>query len=149
MSITEISVKRPAAITMVIALLIGLGVLGYKSLGADLLPSMNIPVITISTTYNGASADDVKKDVVKPIEDAVSGISGIDTLSSRSREGVGTVIIKFNMGANMNSALLDVQKVVDNVQGKLPTDAGKPIIYKVDTDDQPVMTLAISGKCFL
>lgn len=146
MSITEISVKRPAAITMVIALLIGLGVFGYRSMGADLLPSMNIPIITISDTYNGASADDVKQDIVKPIEDAVSGISGIDTLSSRSREGVGSVIIRFNMGVNMNSALMDVQKAVDNVQGKLPNDAGKPVIYKVDTDDQPIMTLALSGN---
>jgi HAE1 family hydrophobic/amphiphilic exporter-1 len=148
MSITEISVKRPAAITMVIALLIGLGIFGYRSLGADLLPAMNIPVITISTTYSGASADDIKEDIVKPIEDAVSGISGIDQLNSRSKEGVGTVIIRFNEGVDMNSALLDVQKAVDNVQGKLPTDADKPVIYKVDTDDRPVITLALSGVAY-
>ena len=88
MSITEISVKRPAAITMVVALLIGLGVLGYTKLGADLLPSMNIPVITISTTYSGASADDIKKDIVKPMEDAVSGISGVDTINSTQEKVV-------------------------------------------------------------
>ncbi|SQC01143.1 cation/multidrug efflux pump [Clostridium tetanomorphum] len=61
MKITEISVKKPAAITMVILLFIGLGIIGYKNMGADLLPSMNIPIITVSTTYSGASAEDVKK----------------------------------------------------------------------------------------
>lgn len=145
MSITEISVKRPAAITMVIALLVGLGILGYTNLGAALLPSMTIPVITVSTTYSGASADDVKKDIVKPMEDAVSGIGGVDTINSTSREGSGTVMIQFKDGADMNTAFLDVQKAVSKAQGKLPSDAGTPVISKIDTDAMSVMTLAISG----
>lgn len=145
MGLTELSVKRPAAICMVVALLIGLGIMGYSRMGSDLLPSMNIPVITISTSYNGASADDIKQDIVKPIEDAVSGISGIDTIDSTSTEGVGRVIITFNLGVDMNSALIDVQKAIDNVSGKLPTDADKPVIYKVDTDNQPIIMLTVSG----
>jgi hydrophobic/amphiphilic exporter-1 (mainly G- bacteria), HAE1 family len=149
MSITEISVKRPAAITMVVLLLIGLGVLGYTNLGASLLPDINIPVITISTTYNGAGADDIKKDIVKPIEDAVSNISGIDTLSSRSTEGVGTVIIQFKDTVDMNTALLDVQKAVTKAEAKLPSDAGTPSINKIDPDSQAVMTLALTGTASL
>ncbi|MBC2580761.1 efflux RND transporter permease subunit [Clostridium sp. DJ247] len=145
MSITEISVKRPAAITMVVALLVGLGILGYTNLGAALLPSMTIPIITVSTTYSGASADDVKKDIVKPMEDAVSGISGVDTINSTSRENTGTVMIQFKDGVDMNSAFLDVQKAVSNVQGKLPKDASTPVINKIDTNSIPVMTLAVTG----
>ncbi|MBV7275672.1 efflux RND transporter permease subunit [Clostridium sp. PL3] len=145
MSITEISVKRPAAITMVIALLVGLGILGYTNLGAALLPSMTIPVITVSTSYNGASADDIKKDVVKPMEDAVAGISGIDTITSTSREGAGTVIIQFKDGTDMNTAFLDVQKAVDKAKRSLPSDASDPVISKIDTDAMSVMTLAVSG----
>jgi Cation/multidrug efflux pump len=145
MSITEISVKRPAAITMVIALLVGLGILGYTNLGAALLPSMTIPVITVSTSYSGASADDVKKDIVKPMEDAVSGISGVDTINSTSREGSGNVMIQFKENADMNTAFLDVQKAVSKAEGKLPNDAGSPVISKIDTNAMSVMTLAISG----
>ncbi|KZL89426.1 efflux RND transporter permease subunit [Clostridium magnum] len=145
MSVTEISVKRPAAITMVIVLLVGLGILGYTKLGADLLPSMTIPVITVSTSYSGASADDVKKDIVKPMEDAVSGIAGVDTINSTSREGSGTVIIQFKQDADMNTAFLDVQKSVSKAQGKLPSDAGTPVISKIDTNAMSVMTLALSG----
>lgn len=145
MNITEISVKRPAAIAMVIALLIGLGIIGYRSMGADLLPSMNIPVITVSTVYSGAGADDIKKDIVKPIEDAVSGISGVDKISSTSREGIGTVVINFKMSTDLNSAMMDVQKSVDTATSKLPEDASKPVLYKVDTNDMPVLILALSG----
>lgn len=89
MNLTELSVKKPAAITMVILFLLGLGIFGYTHLGADLMPSMDIPVISISTTYSGASSEDIRKDVVKPMEDAVAGISGIDRINSTAREGMG------------------------------------------------------------
>ncbi|MFL0194998.1 efflux RND transporter permease subunit [Clostridium sp. WILCCON 0269] len=145
MSITEISVKRPAAITMVVLLLIGFGVLGYTNLGASLFPSMSIPVITISDTYGGASAEDIKEDIIKPIEDAVSGISGVNTIDSTSQEGTGNVMIEFKDGTDINSAFLDVQKAVSNAQGKLPSEASTPVISKMNSDDMPVMTLAISG----
>jgi HAE1 family hydrophobic/amphiphilic exporter-1 len=146
MNITEISVRRPAAITMVIAFLIGLGVFGYRNLGADLMPSMDIPVITIRTTYTGANADEIKKDIVKPIEDAVSGISGVDTMSSTAKEGSGQTVIQFTTETNMNSAFLDVEKAVDKVQSKLPTDADKPVLSKVDLNAASVLTLSINGN---
>lgn len=145
MSITEISVKRPAAMWMAVILFIGLGIMGYKSMGADLMPSMNIPVISIMTNYNGASAEDIKKDIVKPIEDAVSGISGVDVLNSTSGEGYGTVSITFKMSANINTAYLDVQKAVELASAKLPKAADKPILYKMDMSAIPMMIVSISG----
>ena len=70
MNVTEISVKRPAAMWMVVIILVTLGIIGYTNMGANLLPSMNIPVISITTAYNGASAEDIRKDIIKPIEDS-------------------------------------------------------------------------------
>ena len=145
MSITEISVKRPAAMWMAVILFIGLGIMGYKSMGADLMPSMDIPVISIMTNYNGASAEDIKKDIVKPIEDAVSGISGIDVLNSTSGEGYGTVTITFKMSANINTAYLDVQKAVELASARLPKAADKPILYKMDMSAIPMMIVSING----
>ena len=132
MSITEISVKRPAAITIVMALLIGLGIIGYMSMGADLLPSMNIPVITVTDTYVGAGAEEIKEDVIKPIEDAVSGISGIDTITSSARENYGQVTLQFTSETDMNTALMDVQKAMEGVKSSLPDDAGEPVLFKLD-----------------
>jgi hydrophobic/amphiphilic exporter-1 (mainly G- bacteria), HAE1 family len=146
MNLTKLSVRKPAAITMVILLLVGLGIFGYRHLGADLLPSMDVPVISISTTYSGASADDIKTDVVKPIEDAVSGISGIDKIQSTASEGIGQTVIVFKMNVDMNTAFLDVQKAIDNVQGTLPKNADKPVLFKVDTNAMPVLYLSVSGN---
>ncbi|KZL90541.1 efflux RND transporter permease subunit [Clostridium magnum] len=145
MSITEISVKRPTAIWMAIVLMLALGVIGYKNMGSNLLPSMNIPVISITTSYNGASAEDIKKDIIKPIEDAVSGISGIDTINSSAKEGYGTVTITFKMTADTDTAYLDVQKAVENASSKLPKDADKPILYKMSVSDQPILILSMNG----
>lgn len=80
-----------------ILLTVGLGALGYLNLGADLLPALNVPVITITTTYPGAGTAEIETDVVKPVEDAVSGISRIDTLSSGSAEGYGYTTIIFRL----------------------------------------------------
>ena len=146
MNLTELSVKKPAAITMVILFLLGLGIFGYTHLGADLMPSMDIPVISISTTYSGASSEDIRKDVVKPMEDAVAGISGIDRINSTAREGMGQTTIIFKSSANMNTAFLDVQKAVDNVQGKLPKNADKPVLFKLDTSAMSALMLSVSGN---
>jgi HAE1 family hydrophobic/amphiphilic exporter-1 len=146
MNITEISVKRPATMWMVVILLIGLGIIGYKSMGANLLPSMNNPVITVSTIYSGAGADDIKKDIVKPIEDAVSGISGLDTINSSAKEGFGTVTITFKSTANLDTAYLDVQKAVENASASLPKDADKPTILKMDTNAIPVLAVSLNGN---
>ncbi|AFQ43388.1 efflux RND transporter permease subunit [Desulfosporosinus meridiei] len=145
MSITELSVKRPSAVFVLLALFIGIGIFGYKSLGADLYPSINVPIITVTTVYNGAGAEEIEEDVVKPIEDAVSGISGIDTLKSISKEGIGQTIITFTMETDMNSAFLDVQKAVDGASGKLPEDVNSPILRKIDADAQSVLTLGLTG----
>lgn len=146
MKITEISVKRPAAMWMVVILLVALGVFGYTKMGANLLPSMNNPVITVSTIYSGASADDIKKDIVKPIEDAVSGISGLDSINSTAKEGYGTVTITFKSTANLDTAYLDVQKAVENASSKLPDDADKPTILKMDTNAIPVLAISLNGN---
>lgn len=146
MNLTELSVRKPAAITMLLLFLLGLGVFGYSNLGADLMPSMDVPIISISTSYSGASAEDIKKDVVKPIEDSVSGISGIDTINSTASEGYGQTVITFKTSANMNTAFLDVQKAVDNAQSKLPKNADKPTLFKMDTNAMSVLMLSVYGN---
>ncbi|MCH5138864.1 efflux RND transporter permease subunit, partial [Clostridiaceae bacterium UIB06] len=146
MSITEISVKRPTAVWMGIVLMLALGVIGYKSMGANLLPSMNTTNISIRTSYNGASAEDIKEDIIKPIEDAVSGISGVDTVNSSALEGSGTVSISFKNTVDSNTAYLDVQKAVQNVSGRLPKNADKPILDKRDSSGMPILILTLSGN---
>lgn len=146
MNITELSVKRPTAIVVLVALFIGLGVMGYMGIGADLFPAANTPIIAIQTTYAGASAEEIEKDIVKPIEDAISGISGIDSIHSTAGEGYGYSVLQFSMSADSNTALIDVQKAVDGAIDKLPDDASRPVIHKYDINDSPILIMSVSGS---
>jgi hydrophobic/amphiphilic exporter-1 (mainly G- bacteria), HAE1 family len=146
MNITELSVKRPSAIVVVFALFIGLGIMGFLNLGADLFPSVNMPIVSIRSVYPGAGSREVEKDVVKPIEDAVSGLSGIDKIRSVSGEGYGYVILQFTMKTDMNSSFMDVQKAVDAMVDQLPADAEKPVIRKYDMNQEPILIVSVSGK---
>ncbi|MCX8128718.1 MAG: efflux RND transporter permease subunit [Clostridia bacterium] len=146
MSITELSVRRPAAVMMAVVLIISLGVIGYMNLGADLFPSVDLPVITIFTNYPGAGVEEIEEDIVKPIENEVSAISGIDTVRSGSGVGFGYTLLMFSMETDINDAFLDVQQALSDISGKLPEDASKPILKKIDKNAQPVMMLSVSGK---
>lgn len=146
MNITELSVKRPTAIIVLVALFIGLGIMGYMSIGADLFPSANTPIMAVQTTYAGASAEEIEKDIVKPIEDAVSGISGIDTVRSTAGEGYCYTILQFTMSTDANTAVIDVQKAVDGIIDKLPKDASRPVIHKYNINDEPILILSVAGS---
>jgi len=145
MNITELSLRRPTAIVMLVILFTALGVIGYTGIGADLLPSVNTPVISIVTTYPGASATEIENDIVKPVEDAVSGINGIDKIRSYAADGYGYTILQFKMSADTNTAVIDVQKALDGIADALPEDASRPVMRKYDINQEPILILSISG----
>ena len=126
MNITELSVRRPTAIVMGMLLVLGLGVVGYLNLGADLFPAVNTPIISIHSTYLGAGAEEIDKEVIKPIEDAVSGVNGIDTIRSTSGTGFGYTILQFTMNTDVNSAVIDVQKALEGMPTSCPRTPRSP-----------------------
>ena len=145
MNITELSVRRPTAILMGMVLVVGLGLVGYLNLGADLFPAVDTPIIAIRSTYPGAGAEQIDKDIIKPIEDAVSVVNGIDTMRSTSGVGYGVTIIQFTMSTDLNAAQADVQKAINGITDKLPRDATAPVILTFDVNAQPILILAITG----
>jgi len=145
-NLTELSVRRPTAILMGVLLIVGMGVAGYLNLGADLFPSVNTPIISVTSSYAGAGAEEIDKEVIKPIEDAVSGINGIDTIRSTSGTGFGYSILQFTMSTDMNSAVIDVQKALDGAVGSLPRDATRPVIQKFDVNSQPFLIASVTGN---
>ncbi len=145
MNITELSVKRPTAIIMLIILLVGVGVVGYMNLGANFLPASNIPVVTIQSTYPGAGSEEIERDIIEPFENAVASVGGIDRINSVAGDGYGYTIVMFKMSADPNSSLVDTQKAIDGIRGELPDEATAPVIQKMDMNAEPVLTLAVSG----
>lgn len=145
MKITEISIKKPIAVIMLIILVFLLGTISYINTGSDLYPPINIPVIVIHSSYHGAGSEEIHKDIIKPIEDAVSGVNGVDYVRSTAVEGSASTIIIFKLSANTTNAFIDVQKAVEGITYKLPKDADKPTVLKFDQNAMPIFTVSISG----
>ncbi|PKM47785.1 MAG: AcrB/AcrD/AcrF family protein [Firmicutes bacterium HGW-Firmicutes-8] len=146
MKVTELAIKRPAAMTMVIMFFVVLGLFGYSKLGSDLFPKANIPVVTIVSTYPGAGPEEMENQVVDEIEEAVSSLSGLKISRSWCYEGLAFTVLEYSMATDADIAAMDAQKAVDKVMMKLPKDVEKPIVQKIDINAEPVLTLAVSGK---
>lgn len=131
--------------SMVFLLFVFLGLVSAPYLGVDLYPPVNIPYVTVVVPYMGAGPEEIETQVVKSVEDAVSSINNVKTISSTAAEGVATVAIEFTMNTDIDEAAIDVQKNIDAISGSLPDNADRPIIKKVDFNAQPVMVLAVYG----
>ena len=120
MSISDVAIKRPVFTSMMALCLIVLGVLGAKRLGTDLYPDVTFPVVTVTTVYRGAGPGEIETQVVKPIEDAVAGISGIDKIHSWSRENASMIAVQFKLTESLDRAVQEVRDKVALATGKLP-----------------------------
>src|ERR1700728_3046628 len=122
MSITEISIKRPALVIVVFTVLGILGMLSYTRLNYNLLPKFESPVITIVTQYPGAATGEVETSVTKKIEDALSSLENLDKIQSTSQEGVSIIIVQLLQSANVDKAVEDAQRKINAVKASLPDD---------------------------
>lgn len=145
MFLANASTKRPVAMGCLLIALIVLGLNAYRKLSLEFLPSVDIPYVTITTTWLGASPEDMEKDVAKHLEDAVSGLDGLKHVSSSCLENICTVVLQFEMGVNVDVAAQDVREKVDAVLSDLPDDSDRPIIEKVDINAIPVVSLFLTG----
>lgn len=148
MGISKICVKRPVATFMAILICMSFGLLGMATLKMDLMPNMNIPVALVLTTYDGAGPEEIERLITKPIEQAVSSVSGLDELQSSSSNGVSTVVVQFTTDKNIDSAAQDIREKVDLVKGTLPDDASEPMIAQIDINSMASMYIsaAVAGK---
>lgn len=145
MSLTRLAIQRPLTILMVILGIVLMGGVSYTHLRIDRLPPITIPFLGVNVTYPQASATDVEQLVTQPIENAVSGMAGVDSISSTSSEGRASVTIQFSSGTNIDAAALDVGRRVAAIRRALPADASDPTIFKADPNSTPIMNVALSG----
>lgn len=145
MSLTELSIKRPLLITVAFTSLILFGIISYNKLNYNLLPKFDANVVTIITTYRGASAEEIENTVTKKIEESVSSLEGIDKISSSSMENASIITIELLDGVDVNLALADAQRKVDQLGSDLPSDIDRPRINKFSTDEIPVLRLGLTA----
>lgn len=146
MNITGFSIKRPAGITMIIMFFVVLGLYSYNRIGVDLLPAINTPIITVQASYPGASAEEVEKQVIKPLEGAISSTSKLKTITSMCNQGSGFIVLQFDLSANVDQATMDVSKKIDSIKDHLPDTVQDIQVEKRDINDQPVMFLGMSSS---
>ncbi len=144
MWLTSISIRRPLLMLTIISGLLVMGVVSWTKLGVDLFPSLDAPIVTVTTIYPGAGPDAVDTLVTKKVEDAVAGLNDIDYIQSSSFEGVSSVVVVFTEKAGKETAV-DVERRVNGIRGQLPEDIKDPTIGKYDPMAQPVMLLSLSG----
>ncbi len=146
MTITELAIKRPTLIVVIFAALSVLGLYSYTQLSYELLPKITPPVITISTVYPGASPSEVETSVTKPIEDAISSLDEIDAVNATSAEGVSFVMVNFLQSANVDIALQNAQRKVNEIVSRLPADAKSPTLSKFALDEIPVLRMGVTSN---
>jgi len=141
----RLAVQRPVLTSMLVIVLVILGSFSYLRLGVDLLPGIDFPVVTVSAVYPGAGPEEVEAQVTEPIEDAVSTVPNLESLTSYSRENVSIVIVEFGYGVDADLAAIEVKDKVDAIRARLPADVEPPTIQKLDIGAMPIMALALSG----
>ena len=146
MTLSELSIKRPVFATVMSLVLVLVGLVSYERLSVREYPAIDPPVITVETTYPGASAPIVETQVTQVLEDSLAGIEGIDFITSISRQESSQITVTFKLDRNQDYAAADVRDRVGRVRGRLPQEIEEPIIQKREADAQPVLFIAFYSE---
>jgi multidrug efflux pump len=146
MTLSDLSVRRPVLATVFSLIIIAFGAIAFTQLPLRELPDVDQPVVSVSVSYAGASAQVVETQITKVIEDQLSGIEGIDVIRANSRDGRSSVNIEFTLDRDLEDAANDVRNAVDRARGQLPVDITDPVISKADADAEPIIWYALRSN---
>jgi multidrug efflux pump len=140
--LSDVSIRRPVFATVMSLVIVLLGLVSYQRLTVREYPNIDPPVVTVETTYRGASAAIIETQVTQVLEDSLSGIEGIDYLTSINRQETSQISIRFKLNRDPDAAAADVRDRVGRVRGRLPDEIEEPVIQRVEADAQPIIYLA-------
>jgi HAE1 family hydrophobic/amphiphilic exporter-1 len=145
MSIPRLAIHRPVTMFMISAVITLLGAISLTRLPVDLMPEFEQPTLTVRTAYTGVGPLEMEELITRPMEQAVSAVPGLTRVSSSSSEGNSQVQLNFEWGSDLAEAANEVRTRVDRMRNRLPEDADPPIIFKFDSNSQPIMQIGIQG----
>jgi len=145
MSLSSVSIKRPVLATVFSLVILLFGAIGLTRLGVREFPSVDPPIISVSTSYPGANSDVIETQITEPLEQSINGIPGIRTLTSSSSQGRSRITVEFELSVDMETAANDVRDKVSQAQRYLPRDCDPPIVSKADADASPIMMIAVQS----
>ena len=139
-------IHRPVFTTMFVMLLVVFGIKAYPSLGVDLYPEVDYPLVSVTVTYEGAAPEEMETLITKPIENRVSQVSGIKTISSSIREGYSQTVLEFELGVDPKEKASEVREKVASVRGRLPDDIDEPVVQRVDLAAKSIVNFVLSSE---
>jgi len=145
MTLPEICIRRPVFATVLSLVILLIGLISYQRLAIREYPRIDDPIVSVSTTYRGASAEVIESQVTKIIEDSLSGIEGVQQMTSQSRSERSQITVRFRLSRDPDSAAADVRDKVSRVRGRLPSEVDEPVIAKVEADSQSVLSIAVQA----
>jgi HAE1 family hydrophobic/amphiphilic exporter-1 len=145
MSMVKTVISRPTTIFIIFALLIGLGFFALVNLPIDLFPEINPPYMVVITSYSGAGPEEVERSVTRPLEATLSGVSGLEKVTSTSSKGSSTVILQFTYGTDMSDASNSIRDSLERIRNYMPQGANTPMILKLDPSMAPIMNLMVTS----
>ena len=146
MSIPRTAIERPVTMAMLSGVVILLGAISLTRLPVDLLPEISPPVVSVRVNYTGVGPLEMEELVTRPLEQALSAVSGLEQINSTSSEGNSNVRLNLTWGTDLNEAMNDMRQRIDRVRGRLPEDADPPILQKFDPNSQPIMGIGVEGN---
>lgn len=148
MFLTRISINQPVFATMIMVAIFVIGLFSYSRLPVEQLPEVDFPVVAIVTSYPGATPEAVEADIIEPIEDGVSTLSGIDTITSTALTGSAMTIVQFELEVDSSVAAQDVRDRIAQIASQLPDNADDPQILRFDPSELPIISIGISSDRF-
>ncbi|RKR81809.1 multidrug efflux pump [Mucilaginibacter gracilis] len=147
MSLSSVSIKRPVLATVLSIVIVVFGIIGYNFLGVRDFPSVDPPIITVTTSYSGANSDVIESQITEPLEKVINGIPGIRNISSTSSVGSSNITVEFNLDADLETAANDVRDKVGQAQRQLPQDIdAPPVVTKADANSDQIITLTVGSN---
>ena len=145
MSLSSTSIKRPVLATVFSLVILLFGAIGMTYLGVREFPSVDPPIISVSTSYPGANSDVIETQITEPLEQSINGIPGVRTLTSTSSQGSSRISVEFELSVDLETAANDVRDKVSQAQRFLPRDCDPPTVSKADADASPIMFIAVKS----
>jgi multidrug efflux pump len=146
MNLSSLSIQRPVLAMVFAIVIIIFGVIGFNYLGVREYPSVDPPIVTVTTNYSGSSSDIIESQITEPLEEEINSVSGIKTMSSISADGRSTIKVEFDLGVDMDNAANDVRDKVSQAVRNIPPDADPPIVQKSDADSQTIFALTVQSE---
>ncbi len=144
-NITDVCLRRPVFAWMIMAGTILFGILAVMRIGVSQFPDVDNPTVSVSVSWPGASPEDVETGLINPIEDAISQVTGVQEITSQAEQGQARVTTTFDISRNIDLALQDIQAKIAQAQRQMPSTAQPPVVSKSNPDDQPIITVGVSG----